>query len=142
MRFDVMPTDERILGFSNRWYKAAMENAQKMQLENGLTLRVVTAPFFLGTKLEAFKGRGKNDYFASHDLEDLIAVIDGRPSLLGELRSESKELRAYVANEVRNLLEEHNFIDALPGYLLPDHASQARLGRLLATLRTITELVG
>jgi hypothetical protein len=142
LRFDVMPTDERILGFSNRWYKAAMENAQKMQLENGLTLRVVTAPFFLGTKFEAFKGRGKNDYFASHDLEDLIAVIDGRPSLLEELRSESKELRAYVANEVRGLLREHNFIDALPGYLLPDPANQFRLGRLLATLRTITELVG
>jgi hypothetical protein len=71
LRFDVMPTDERILGFSNRWYKAAMENAQRMQVENGLMLRVVTAPFFLGTKLEAFKGRGKNDYFASHDLEDL-----------------------------------------------------------------------
>jgi hypothetical protein len=48
-----------------------MENAQRMQVENGLMLRVVTAPFFLGTKLEAFKGRGKNDYFASHDLEDL-----------------------------------------------------------------------
>jgi hypothetical protein len=142
LRFDVMPTDEKILGFSNRWYKTAMENAQKMQLENGLMLRVVTAPFFLGTKLEAFKGRGKKDYFASHDLEDLIAVIDGRPSLLEELRSESKELRAYIANEIRNLLKEHNFVDALPGYLLPDSASQSRLGGLLATLRVITELVG
>ena len=27
---DVMPTDERILGFSNRWYKAAMGNAQNI----------------------------------------------------------------------------------------------------------------
>jgi hypothetical protein len=140
LRFDVMPTDERILGFSNRWYKAAMENAQNMQIENGLILRVVTAPFFLGTKLEAFKGRGKNDYFASHDLEDLIAVIDGRPSLLAELRLESKELKAYVANVARNLLKEHNFIDALPGYLLPDSASQARLGILLKTLRNIADL--
>jgi hypothetical protein len=140
LRFDIMPTDETILGFSNRWYKAAMENAQKMQLENDLILRVVTAPFFLGTKFEAFKGRGKRDYFASHDLEDMIAVIDGRPSLFEELRAQSKELRAYVANEVRNLLREQNFMDTLPGYLLPDPASQARLGKLLVTLRTITEL--
>ena len=113
------PTDERILGFSNRWYKAAMDNAQKMQLENGLMLRVVTAPFFLGTKFEAFKGRGKKDYFASHDLEDIIAVIDGRSSLLEELRSESKELRSYAANEVRNLLKEHNFIDACLAIFCP-----------------------
>src|SRR5215467_9082590 len=86
IRLDVMPTDERILGFSNRWYKPAMESAQRVQLEDGLTVRVVTAPFFLGTKLEAFKGRGNNDYFASHDLEDVIAVIDGRPALLDEIR--------------------------------------------------------
>lgn len=52
-----MPTDERILGFSNRWYKPAMENAQSVQLASNLTIRVVTAPLFLGTKLEAFKGR-------------------------------------------------------------------------------------
>jgi hypothetical protein len=142
LRFDIMPTNATILGFANRWYKAAMENAQKMQLENDLMLRVVTAPFFLGTKFEAFKGRGKNDYFTSHDLEDMIAVIDGRPSLLEELRGQSKELRAYVATEVRNLLREQNFMDALPGYLLPDPASQARLGKLLITLRTITEFVG
>src|SRR5215472_9289195 len=81
IRLDVMPTNEKIFGFSNRWYKSAMESAHRVQLENDLTIRVVTAPFFLGTKLEAFKGRGKSDYFASHDLEDVIAVIDGRQSL-------------------------------------------------------------
>src|ERR1700682_1551718 len=86
IRLDVMPSDERILGFSNRWYKSAMESAQKIQLESDLTIQVVTATLFLGTKLEALKGRGKNDYFASHDLEDVIAVIDGRPSLLDELQ--------------------------------------------------------
>jgi predicted nucleotidyltransferase len=142
LRLDVMPTDGRILGFSNRWYKPAMESAQRVQLENDLIIRVVTAPFFLGTKLEAFKGRGKNDYLASHDLEDVIAVIDGRPPLLVELRSESTELRAYVANELGHLLKQPNFIDALPGYLLPDPSSQARLGELLTTLRAITELAG
>ena len=105
-------------------------------------LRVVTAPFFLGTKLEAFKGRGQNDYFASHDLEDLIAVIDGRASLLDEVQHAPKELRAYNADAIHKLIGRQEFVDALPGYLLPDPASQARLGKFLATLRTITELVG
>ncbi|CCG88017.1 hypothetical protein EPIR_2654 [Erwinia piriflorinigrans CFBP 5888] len=27
LRVDIMPDDEDILGFSNRWYKEAMENA-------------------------------------------------------------------------------------------------------------------
>jgi hypothetical protein len=137
---DLMPTDERILGFSNRWYKSAMESSQKVQLESDLAVRVVTAPFFLGTKLEAFKGRGKNDYFASHDLEDVIAVIDGRPSLLDEIRQAPKELTGYIGGETRKLIGNREFVDALPGYLLPDPASQARLGPLLKTLEEITDL--
>src|SRR5438552_3394001 len=104
IRLDVMPTDERILGFSNRWYKLAIASSQRLQLEEGLIIRVVTAPLFLGTKLEAFKGRGKNDYFASHDLEDVITVIDGRPSLPDEIRQAANELRSYLAAEVSKLL--------------------------------------
>ncbi|HEX4602933.1 MAG TPA: hypothetical protein VH724_02995 [Candidatus Angelobacter sp.] len=140
IRLDVMPTDERILGFSNRWYKPAMATAQTVQLANDLIIRAVTAPLFLGTKLEAFKGRGKNDYFASHDLEDVIAVMDGRPSLLSEVQHAPKELQVYLAVEFHKLIGNPDFMDALPGYLLPDPVSQARLGSLLKNLRSMASL--
>jgi hypothetical protein len=68
----------------------------------------------------------------------VIAVIDGRPSLVDEVQHVPNELRAYIAVEIRNLLRKSDFIDALPGYLLPDSASQARLGALLKTLQRIT----
>ena len=139
-RLDVMPTDERILGFSNRWYKTAMKDAQDVLLQDGLVIRVVTAPFFLATKLEAFKGRGGSDYFASHDLEDVIAVIDGRPELLDEVRQAPNQLRSYIAGEVQMLIEEPEFVEVLPGYLLPDAASQARLPALLKVLQNIASL--
>jgi len=142
MRLDIMPTDERILGFSNRWYKFAMQRAQNVLLEHGLMIRTVTAPLFLATKLEAFKGRGNSDYFASHDLEDIIAVIDGRPSLMDmdKVKQTARDLKAYIALEIGNLVRESDFMDALPGYLLPDSANQARLGNLLATLRNLSKL--
>ena len=75
---DVMPLDEKILGFSNRWYKPAMDSSVVHELEPDLRVRVVTAVYFCATKLEAFTGRGKGDYQSSHDLEDLFAVVDGR----------------------------------------------------------------
>src|SRR5437763_3130430 len=109
IRLDVMPTDERILGFSNRWYKLAIASSQRLQLEEGLIIRVVTAPLFLGTKLEAFKGRGKNDYFASHDLEDIIAVIDGRPSLLDAVGHAPKDLKVYIPHDIHRLMERPEF---------------------------------
>jgi len=49
---DVMPLDEKILGFSNRWYRAAMEESVTHRLPENLEIRVVTAPYFLATKLE------------------------------------------------------------------------------------------
>jgi len=90
---DVMPLDEKILGFSNRWYKPAMEFSGQRTLKPGLSIRVVTAPYFCATKLEAFKGRGRDDYWSSHDLEDLIAVIDGRQELVDELSDAPEDVR-------------------------------------------------
>ena len=126
LTLDVMPLDERILGFSNRWYSEAMRTSVDVQVPSGLSLRTIAAPYFLGTKIEAFRGRGRCDYFASHDLEDLITVVDGRTSLLDEVTASPVELQKYVGEALRALLAEPRFQDALPGYLLPDDANQAR----------------
>src|ERR1019366_5368087 len=134
---DVMPLDEKILGFSNRWYRPAMESAEERELERGLRIRVVTAVYFCATKLEAFAGRGKDDYLSSRDLEDLAAVIDGRAELVQEIRSAQEDVRTYIASEINKLLGTQAFIDALPGYLLPDAASQARITLLVSRLRQI-----
>jgi predicted nucleotidyltransferase len=58
MILDVMPTDPSLLGFSNRWYPEAMREAMPCGLPGGTEIRVVSAPYFLATKLEAFLGRG------------------------------------------------------------------------------------
>ena len=134
---DVMPLDEKILGFSNRWYRPAMESAEERELERGLRIRVVTAVYFCATKLEAFAGRGKDDYLSSRDLEDLAAVIDGRAELVQEIRSAQEDVHTYIASEINKLLGTQAFIDALPGYLLPDAASQARITLLVSRLRQI-----
>ena len=134
---DVMPLDEKILGFSNRWYKPAMDSAVVHELEPDLRVRVVTAVYFCATKLEAFAGRGKHDYQSSHDLEDLMAVVDGRPELAEEIRSGPEDVRSYIGAEFRKILATPEFLDALPGYLLPDQASQARVSILLERMRKI-----
>jgi hypothetical protein len=134
---DVMPLDPKILGFSNLWYKPALDSAVVHQLETDLRVRVVTAVYFCATKLEAFAGRGKNDYQSSHDLEDLMAVLDGRAELVEEIHAGAADVHAYIAAETRKLLAIREFLDALPGYLLPDQASQARVSILLERLKKI-----
>lgn len=137
---DIMPLSENILGFTNRWYRAALETATRRRLSNDLEVRLVTAPLFIATKLEAFKGRGKGDFFGSHDLEDLIFVVDGRPALVEEVRNETLEVRAYIRAETNKLLTTAAFMDALPGYLLPDTASQLRISLVIQRLNELSSL--
>lgn len=137
---DVMPTQEEILGFSNRWYTLSVTTAQVHQLPSGIQIKVVRAPEFIGTKLEAFYGRGNDDYLFSHDLGDIISVIDGRSSLLAECMDSQRHLREYLALQFKALLEKTAFRDALPGHLPPDPASQDRLSDLLETIQKIADM--
>ncbi len=130
---DLMPTDSSILGFGNRWYRPALETAQRIRIGN-YEIRVITAPYFLATKLEAFHGRGKND-FGSHDLEDIVTVIDGRPELVDEVHLAPADLQKYLSDQFEDLLSNRDFLEAVPGHLLPDAASQQRVGLVLARMK-------
>jgi hypothetical protein len=134
---DVMPLDEKILGFSNRWYRPAMRKAILQRLLDKLEIRMVTAPYFVATKMEAYKGRGDEDVFGSRDLEDIVSVVDGRATIVGEVQAESADLRSYIRSEIGHLLSTSGFVDALPGYLLPDAVSQTRLSIVLQRLREL-----
>lgn len=134
---DVMPPVDSILGFSNQWYPLALETAIPQALPSGRMIRLVAPPVFLATKLEAFSGRGNNDYLFSHDLGDFLAVIDGRDSLIAECRASSDNLKTYLGERVAGLLATPAFIEALPGHLPGDSASQQRLPDLEDKLRAI-----
>jgi len=134
---DVMPLDEKILGFSNRWYKPAMDSSVVHELEPDLRVRVVTAVYFCATKLEAFTGRGKGDYQSSHDLEDLVAVVDGRAELVNELHTWTGGCPCIHCHGDQELLATKAFLDALPGYLLTDTGSQSRISILLDRLKKV-----
>lgn len=132
-----MPVDEQILGFSNRWYPMAVETADMLDIA-GHSVRVVAPALFVATKLEAFHGRGAGDVVASHDLEDIIAVVDGRPEIVTDVAAAETAVRGYIADEIRALLDNADFLEALAGFLLPDRASQARRGLLENRLRQLT----
>ena len=69
----------------------------------------------------------------------MIAVVDGRASLLDELQSAPADLRVFVGDRIRSLTTEPRFLDALPGYLLPDEANQARISQLTDKLNRLAK---
>lgn len=136
---DIMPTDEDVLGFGNRWYHVAVCTAESVRLPSGRLIRLIAPPVFLATKLEAFHGRGGGDFLASHDLEDIAVVVDGRPELVTEVAACDISLRNYLAAEIGSLLRNPAFLEALSGHLPGDETSQARLPIIRERLRLLTE---
>lgn len=136
IQVDLMPADEKILGFGNRWYRLAMESARTIALPSGLPIRLIGAPEFLGTKFEAFEQRGNADLLASHDLEDILNVIAGREQILQEVAQSLPQLRDYLAGKCRQLQAMPDFDHYLPGIILDDSTGD-RSDLVRARLRTI-----
>lgn len=114
---DVMPTDQKILGFGNPWYKEALLYAVNHTIADDLIIKSISAPYFLATKFEAFKTRGNSDVLGSHDYEDIISVIAGRVNLVEEVRDASSGLKNKIKEEFKQLLQNDQFERTLPGYV-------------------------
>tara|TARA_R110002110_G_C13469307_1_gene719837 strand:- start:6563 stop:7276 length:714 start_codon:yes stop_codon:yes gene_type:complete len=115
---DCMPTDESVLGFTNRWYGEAIRHADSIRLDGSIDVKVISAPYFIATKLEAFSGRGQSDYLGSHDLEDLICIIDGNKEIAQKvINAKPPSLVAYIKEKFSYLLNQSDFIESLPGHL-------------------------
>lgn len=137
----LMPTDASILGFANRWYPLAAETAQAVALPSGQAVRLIRAPEFIATKLEAFRDRGRSDYLASHDLEDIINVIDGRAELPAESAAAAPALRQYLGEQFRALRDNTEFRNAVPGLIMPGESIGSRLPVLMRRIEAIAALV-
>lgn len=113
LKVDFMPTDEKILGFSNTWFVGGLENAIDYTLPNGTPIKVFAAPWFLAAKLQAYLGRGKGDLLMSNDIEDIIALLDGREELIAVTKHAPIELRRFVGEELSSLLRLTAFQDVI-----------------------------
>lgn len=128
--FDLMPVEPDVLGFSNRWYPYAVETAETVSLSPGITIRLVSAVAFVATKLEAYDGRGGGDFLSSHDIEDVLNIVDGREELAVELTAAPAELRGAVAAAFQRLLSNPDFANVLPGMIAEPERAPLVMQRL------------
>lgn len=135
---DLMPTNENILGFSNRWYPTAAASAVEMALPSGRRISLISAPAFLGTKFEAFHTRGNNDMVMSHDLEDIINVVVGRRGVVEEVALADPALRTYLARRFSELQQHIDFNNTLPGLVAFDELYQSRIEAVRSRILAIS----
>jgi hypothetical protein len=140
LEVDLMPTDPAVLGFANRWYPLAVAGAERVLLPSGTAIRLIGAAAFVATKFEAFADRGRNDLLGSHDAEDIVNLVDGRPELVDDVANASSELRRYLAERCAALLARPDFADTLAGMIVPDEALAERVQTALQRLTSMARL--
>jgi hypothetical protein len=95
---DVMPTTDDIIGFSNRWYPQGHRDRVMVGISS---LHATTPLHHLLTKIDAFRSRGASDPVASHDLEDIVAILVSMDELIDDIERTdnvaSVEARTFLA---------------------------------------------
>jgi len=137
---DVMPTDPEILGFANVWYASGIAAAVATPLPSGRVIHAFDPPHLVATKLAAWNGRGRDDLLASTDAADVLALVNGRSTLVAEIGSAPAELRRFVSAEIGALLEhrdvDYAILDATREYESAqaerEQVVQERLGAIAA----------
>jgi hypothetical protein len=125
-----MPSDPRILGFSNIWYQEGIKNAIETKLPNGNTVQIFSLPYFIAAKIEAYFGRGQGDFRLSSDIEDVVAVLDGQKDFEGLLNAPGT-VKAYLKKNFRIFIGDPVFLEALSAHLEPGPSRREKAGRLL-----------
>ncbi len=137
IKVDVMPSDTAILGFSNRWYKEGIKRAVKKRVLSQ-EIFLFPLPLFLAAKIEAFLGRGGKDFRLSHDMEDIVTVLDGQEDFT-ELITAPGPVNAYLKEKIKTFLKDDSFIESLSAHLQPDPSATERARRILDFLTKISK---
>lgn len=118
LKVDFMTADQNIFGFANSWYLEGMEKSIAIELTSS-KVRILSLPYFLATKLEAFRDRGYPDFMGSKDMEDIISLLEvsSEERFRQGFVDASKNLKIFLKNEFSNLKNNSSFLDSIPGAL-------------------------
>lgn len=114
---DVMPPDPSILGFTNPWYDAALDDTRSTEIADGLAIRVPAPPVLFATKLAAHEDRGADDPMTSTDLEDVVALLANRPVLVDEVKTADRELRDWIVRRIGRFLPSDRATEIVAAFL-------------------------
>lgn len=120
---DIMPTDPKVIGFSNKWYPVGFSKAVLHDLTERESINIFPLEYLVATKLEAFFSRGKTDFIFSRDFEDLVYLFENAESVEDAILNCSSDVKKFLISAFQLLLQHPDFEEGLLAHLHPGHAS-------------------
>jgi len=102
--FDLIPSGGHAGGSGSAWDAEAIASAISVTLD-GVAFRHASAPAFIAMKIDAFNDRGGGDARSSHDVEDVIALIASRSTIVADVDAAHAAVRSRVRSFASRLLD-------------------------------------
>jgi predicted nucleotidyltransferase len=135
---DIMPAEDSSIGVSNIWYKPGFKYLQQIELPEGVNINILPSTYFLATKLEAFKDRGANDFYGSHDYEDIIYLLDNRITIVEDILAADEDVRTYIKQEI-NVIKNHPQASEILAVHIHPLVREERFRMLMEKIEKITK---
>lgn len=133
---DLMPIDEKILGFSNRWYQDGFKNSETVTLPDNSQIQTFSLIYFVASKTEALLARGIDDLSISQDFVDLLFVIEGRKSFFDEIRTGPQKIQQFLRTSFDIIRRNDSFDMSFRGNL-PRGLTQERQNQVLEVIKNL-----
>jgi hypothetical protein len=114
---DLVPAGAHAGGSGQLWDQLALDTSVESELDEGVAVRHASGPAFLALKWAAHLDRGAADPFASHDLEDFLALLAARPAVIREVADSPAEIAGFLASAADALIGMMEIEDLLAGHL-------------------------
>ncbi len=114
---DIMATEDGPLGLANRWYKTGLSNLWTAKAKDQ-EIKILSAPCYLATKFEAFNNRG-NDYRTSHDIEDIVYILDNRIGIVKEITKEDNRISRFIKEQLQGIIAKGLLQEILTAHIHP-----------------------
>ena len=132
---DVLPMRGDVLGWNSKWFEEAL-GASETIIREGRSLNVVSAPYFVALKLEAFESRGRRDFLMSSDFEDVICLFNGRASIVEEIAS-CEALKGPLAQKFADYLKCPDMEDAVEGFVQTESNPERRKKNIMSAFAAV-----
>jgi predicted nucleotidyltransferase len=137
IKVDVMSTKAIGWAPANVWFAPGFKHLQKVQLDKQ-SINILPLSYFLATKFEAFHGRGEKEPRMSHDLEDVIYIMDNRTDLVEVIKRSPDDVRNYLIKEFTSILNSAVLREAIQGNLYYE-TQDIRFKKLITKLEEIVK---
>lgn len=135
---DILPIREDVLGWRSKWFGEALSAAKTADC-GGRQVNIVSPPYFVALKIEAFEERGRRDFLYSTDFEDIICLFNGRDSIVEEIEGD-ENLAEPLARKFAEYLKSPELEDAIDGFVQTETEPAKRKAAIISRFKLVAAL--